>query len=210
MPLARTPALDGSTTASRSVATPKQKLPSLDHEALSQSKRPRFDGTGAAAAADGDAVDVEGEELPDAGPTSTHTGAGDIPMPDPDDPSPDMWPGVVTGDDAIAYYGQYGSQARVKFFYANRVHGSVKVRPYDVVVVPRDQIEKEYFLFSATGVTRINRGSDSEFYSLGEWVREKTMFELISSIGFYKNYIIGRAFRRWHKASAAPTAILAR
>ncbi len=39
----------------------------------------------------------------------------------------------------------------------------------------------------------------AEFISLAEWVREKTLFDLISSIGFFKNYLTGRAFRRWHK-----------
>ena len=39
----------------------------------------------------------------------------------------------------------------------------------------------------------------SEFTSLAEWVREKTLFDLIASIGFFKNYITGRCFRRWHK-----------
>ena len=41
--------------------------------------------------------------------------------------------------------------------------------------------------------------TQSEFTSLAEWVREKTLFDLIASIGFFKNYITGRCFRRWHK-----------
>lgn len=44
----------------------------------------------------------------------------------------------------------------------------------------------------------------AEFTSLAEWVREKTMFDLISSIGFFKHYLTGRAFRRWHKVRARP------
>jgi dynein heavy chain len=39
----------------------------------------------------------------------------------------------------------------------------------------------------------------AEFTTLAEWVREKTLFDLISSIGFFRNYLTGRAFRRWHK-----------
>jgi hypothetical protein len=39
----------------------------------------------------------------------------------------------------------------------------------------------------------------AEFTNLAEWVREKTMFDLISSIGFFKNYLTGRAFSRWKK-----------
>lgn len=39
----------------------------------------------------------------------------------------------------------------------------------------------------------------AEFTTLAEWVREKTLFDLISSIGFFKNYLTGRSFRKWHK-----------
>jgi len=42
----------------------------------------------------------------------------------------------------------------------------------------------------------------AEFTTLAEWVREKTLFDLISSIRFFKNYLTGRAFRRWHKVCA--------
>lgn len=61
------------------------------------------------------------------------------------------------------------------------------------------QVDSEYFTVSATGVMRIKRGVQAEFTSLAEWVREKTLFDLISSIGFFKNYLTGRSFRRWHK-----------
>lgn len=39
----------------------------------------------------------------------------------------------------------------------------------------------------------------AEFTPLAEWVREKTLFDLISSIGFFRNYLTGRCFRRWLK-----------
>ena len=57
---------------------------------------------------------------------------------------------------------------------------------------------------SATGVMRLRRGIQSEFMSLSEWVREKTLFDLISRIDFFKNYITGRCFRRWHKVGVQP------
>jgi dynein heavy chain len=60
-------------------------------------------------------------------------------------------------------------------------------------------VESEYFTVSATGVMRIRHGIQSEFTSLAEWVREKTLFDLISNIDFFKNYLTGRSFRRWHK-----------
>lgn len=80
-----------------------------------------------------------------------------------------------------------------------RAKGAVRFRPYDLVVVKRQKVDAEYFTVSATGVMRIRHGIQSEFTSLAEWVREKTLFDLISSIDFFKNYLTGRSFRRWHK-----------
>ena len=76
-----------------------------------------------------------------------------------------------------------------------------RFRPYDLVVVSRQKVEQEYFTVSATGVMRIKKGVQSEFTSLAEWVREKTLFDLISSIGFFKNYLTGRSFKHWHKVT---------
>lgn len=78
----------------------------------------------------------------------------------------------------------------------------MRFRPYDLVVVSRQKVNSEYFTMSATGVMRIKKGVQAEFTSLSEWVREKTLFDLISSIGFFKNYLTGRCFRRWHKVCA--------
>ena len=39
-----------------------------------------------------------------------------------------------------------------------RAKGSVRFRPYDLVVVQRTKVEAEYFTVSATGVMRLRRG----------------------------------------------------
>lgn len=128
MPLGKTPSLDATRTARSSMnATPKNKLPSLEHESI---KRPRTDS------ARSEEVPVDGmvtEEL-----SVTAPAGHDIAMPDPDDPSPEMWPGVVTGDDAVAYYGQHGTQARVKFFYANRCAARGRPLPQPACTAPNN------------------------------------------------------------------------
>jgi len=112
---------------------------------------------------------------------------------------PDLIPGIETGEDVIEFYGKNGQDSAVKFFYCNRAKESTRFRPYDLVVVPRQRVDSEYFTMSATGVMRIKRGVQAEFTTLAEWVREKTLFDLISTIGFFKNYLPERSFRRWHK-----------
>lgn len=49
----------------------------------------------------------------------------------------------------------------------------------------------------------IRKGVQAEFVPLAEWVRQQSLFDSISAIGFYKNYITGRAFRRWHSVSCS-------
>ncbi|KAG2451278.1 hypothetical protein HYH02_003884 [Chlamydomonas schloesseri] len=113
---------------------------------------------------------------------------------------PDMIPGINTGDDVVEFYGKFGQDSPVKFFYCNRAPEGMRFRPYDLLVVRRQKIGPEYFTVSATGVMRIKRGVQAEFTPLAEWVREKTLFDLISAIGFFRNYLTGRCFRRWLKA----------
>jgi dynein heavy chain len=79
----------------------------------------------------------------------------------------------------------------------------MRFRPYDLAVVPRERLAlySEYFTVSANGVMMVRRGVQAEFVPLAFWVRQASLFDLVSNIGFFKNYITGRAFRRWHKAS---------
>eukprot|EP00878_Enallax_costatus_P031474 GHUV01034420.1.p1 GENE.GHUV01034420.1~~GHUV01034420.1.p1 ORF type:complete len:647 (+),score=200.09 GHUV01034420.1:874-2814(+) len=114
---------------------------------------------------------------------------------------PDMVPGVETGQDVVAFYGKYGQDSPVKFFYCVRAPEGVRFRPYDLIVVPREGLGRypEYFTMSANGVMTIRKGIQADFVPLSAWVRQTSLFDLVSNIGFYKNYITGRAFRRWHK-----------
>lgn len=54
-------------------------------------------------------MELEEEERAAAGPR--------VPEPTYD---PDTVPGVVTGEDVVAYYGKYGQDSTVKFFYCVR------------------------------------------------------------------------------------------
>lgn len=76
-------------------------------------------------------------------------------------------------------------------------------RPYDLLVTARESLGlyDEYFTVSANSVMTIRKGVQAEFVPLAEWVRQQSLFDSVSAIGFYKNYITGRAFRRWHSVS---------
>lgn len=80
-----------------------------------------------------------------------------------------------------------------------------RYRPYDLLVVPREAAARaaEYFTVSANGVVAIRGGQQAEFVALSSWVRQRSLFDLVSQIGFYKHFLTGRAFRRWHKVRSA-------
>lgn len=82
-----------------------------------------------------------------------------------------------------------------------RAPEGARFRPYDLLVVPREGLGRyaEYLTLSANGVMTIRKGVQAEFVPLASWVRQHSLFDLVSNIGFFKNYITGRAFRRWHK-----------
>ncbi|KAK9828903.1 hypothetical protein WJX72_002692 [[Myrmecia] bisecta] len=106
---------------------------------------------------------------------------------------------IRTGDDVVEFYARYGQDSAIKFFYCNRADAGRFFRPYDLVVVRREDVEPEHFNISAAGVMHIRKGMQSEFTPLGEWMRESALFSLLTKINYFKTYLIGRCFRRWHK-----------
>ncbi len=88
-----------------------------------------------------------------------------------------------------------------------RAPAGVLFRPYDLLVTTREEAEHEYFTISATGVMHIKKGEQSTFTSLGDWMKDEAMFNLISKIKYFRTYLIGRCFRRWHKVCLACLAV---
>jgi dynein heavy chain len=104
---------------------------------------------------------------------------------------------MKTGDDAVTFFARHGNNTPLKFVYCNRSDSGDNFRPYDLDVVPRKRIAPEYFTISASGVVHIKPGVPSGFISLAEWIRESTMFNVLSSIRFFKHFLITKTFRLW-------------
>lgn len=65
---------------------------------------------------------------------------------------------VVTSDDVIEFYAKYGQDSPVAFFFCVRYDTLLRFRPYDLLVVRREDVRDEYYTVSATGVTHIRKG----------------------------------------------------
>lgn len=64
----------------------------------------------------------------------------------------------MTSDDVIEFYAKYGQDSPVAFFFCVRQDTPLRFRPYDLLVVRREDVRDEYYTVSATGVTHIRKG----------------------------------------------------
>jgi dynein heavy chain len=97
----------------------------------------------------------------------------------------------------------------IKFLNCNRRQVlPSEFRPYDLVTVDNDkELDNEYFTISAQGVVQIFRDKSTrrqktsvnptEFLSLSEWMQQTTMFNVLTSMKFFKHYLISKVFRLW-------------
>lgn len=75
-----------------------------------------------------------------------------------DDAEYELTKDVVTSDDVIEFYAKYGQDSPVAFFFCVRCDTLLRFRPYDLLVVRREEVRDEYYTVSATGVTHIRKG----------------------------------------------------
>ncbi|KAL0481562.1 hypothetical protein AKO1_012332, partial [Acrasis kona] len=127
---------------------------------------------------------------------------------------------LKTGDDTVAFFSRAGKNTAVKLVMLNRaevyttsydklrpVEGlipsqySKEFRPYDLVVVPEEEVDSEYFTMSSNGVVHMQPGQPTEFISLSDWMKESTMFNVLRRIKFFKQFLIYKSFRLWYKIS---------
>ncbi|CAK9043200.1 unnamed protein product [Durusdinium trenchii] len=103
---------------------------------------------------------------------------------------------IRTGEDAIAYFAKSGSVSKTKLLYANRVE-SDHFAPYELIVVPEDKVNPEYFTISATGIVHVAPGLLSECILLTEWMHQSLMFRVLQSMNFFKHYIHKKVITQW-------------
>ncbi|XP_066556290.1 dynein heavy chain domain-containing protein 1 [Amia ocellicauda] len=72
-------------------------------------------------------------------------------------------------------------------------------RPYDLRMVRKSQLKPQHYVFSPHSVLHVQPGHKSELVSLGTWHREAVLWRALQEIPFFKNYLICKAFTRWHR-----------
>ena len=59
------------------------------------------------------------------------------------------------------------------------------------------QVNPEHFVFSTFGVLHVVPKEPNESMELGEWQREAVLWSAVSTIPFFKNYLVMKMFDRW-------------
>ena len=126
---------------------------------------------------------------------------------------------LKTGDDVIKFFARHGNECPVRFFYLQRPVGAldgIKIRPYDLEVVMVGQIadsdlefpplpfvleKQECFTMSPKGVVHLEPGHPSEFIVLSTWIRHATIFNVLTSIPFFKSFRLCKLFHVWHASA---------
>jgi len=118
---------------------------------------------------------------------------------------------IMTGDQAISFFAKHGTNMPIKFLNCNRSPvAPAGYRPYDLVVEEDEKkLDREYYTISAQGVVLVQNDrkrrkagakanpAPTEFLTLSDWMQQSTMFNVLTSMKFFKYYLITKVFSLW-------------
>jgi len=109
---------------------------------------------------------------------------------------------LSTLGDVLDYFLQYGNQARIKIFYLNPCTkpSDLDYDPYRARLVDQTYAAPEHLAVSIQGVVEVHSTGDSEFHSLGDFIRERSVFRLIRRISFFRHYLLRKHLGFWRTA----------
>nr|XP_048283628.1 dynein heavy chain domain-containing protein 1 isoform X3 [Myodes glareolus] len=89
-------------------------------------------------------------------------------------------------------------QRKIHFLYLN-VAPDRHFKPYNLVVVPPNQVNPEHYIFSPFGILHVHPVEGSETMTLGTWHRNSTIWHELQRIPFFKNCLLQKALTCWKK-----------
>ena len=119
---------------------------------------------------------------------------------------------ITNGEKAVQFFAMYGNTTPTKFIFCEKVDHSAEhiFSPYDLRVVPREKIGKDYFIITPTGISHAYPVNDSsrkdkgknleqvaEFYTLSDWMYQSTLFNIMRRINYFKQYLPFKLFSMW-------------
>ncbi|EDV26240.1 uncharacterized protein TRIADDRAFT_54030 [Trichoplax adhaerens] len=108
---------------------------------------------------------------------------------------------IKTGWDILKLFAAGRHTGRLQFAYLNFDDSTKDFRPYDLVAVPKNKINPEHFVMSCYGVLHVYPDQSAESLTLDEWQKEATIFNAITKIFFFRNFLLRKLFLRWRRNS---------
>lgn len=102
-------------------------------------------------------------------------------------------------EDPIAYFSKRKDGRGHLFIYMNHA-GNRKdpnFSPYELMKVPFDEVNPEYFTMSHNGVTHILPDGTTEHVSLDRWAKELAIYGAIRKLKMFRHYFFWKNFRIW-------------
>ncbi|KAJ8313858.1 hypothetical protein KUTeg_008419 [Tegillarca granosa] len=103
---------------------------------------------------------------------------------------------VMTGREAVEYFAKLHHIGKIKSIYFNMVPHR-HYRPYDLISTQKNKANPEHYVFSTFGVLHVYADQPAESMSLSDWQREAVLWTAVSSIPFFKNFLIQKMFYKW-------------
>ena len=106
---------------------------------------------------------------------------------------------VAFDDDPIAYFSKHKDGHGHKFIYLNfvRERSDPDFSPYDLVKTTASQLNPEYFIMSANGVTQICEDGSTSSIPLDRWANESSHFTSLRKLKFFALYYLWKPFIQW-------------
>ena len=104
---------------------------------------------------------------------------------------------LQTGEDAISFFAKSGPQTDTKFVTLNRAPQLAKFRPYDLEVVSPRHAQPDHYSMSLRGVVHDVPGKPTSFTPMAQWMKDASNFNILSSLGVFKNYLVRKCFQSW-------------
>lgn len=102
-----------------------------------------------------------------------------------------------TGREIVELFVKDSFRGELKFAYLNHAP-SQRYDPYNLIEVPKEKInQQEHFVISSHSILHVQANKPSESQPLADWYKEACQFQAISKIGFFKNFLIYKMFRKW-------------
>ncbi|XP_031647288.1 dynein heavy chain domain-containing protein 1 [Oncorhynchus kisutch] len=105
----------------------------------------------------------------------------------------------LTGTEVVEIFAKKRHLGKLQFFHLQAVNNG-PFRPYDLRVVPPNRAGTEHFIFSPSSVLHVQDGCSAGLLSLAEWHREAILWRALQDIPFFRDYLLRKAFIRWHRS----------